>query len=89
MKANNYSNISNLKSENLTSWQQRSRQKKAEAMAKSQNKLDARPEWNSSSTQVENPHKLSHAEIIQRKMNAKSKNELKAREDYQRKLQQL
>ena len=32
-----------------------------------------KPEWNSDLS--ENPHKLSHAELLQRKLNAKSKNE--------------
>jgi hypothetical protein len=83
-----FSNISNLQGEKLTSWQQRSRQKKAEATAKSQSTIEQRPEWNASAGD-DNPHKLSHAELIQRKINAKSKNQMKAREDYQKKLEQL
>jgi hypothetical protein len=38
-----------------------------------------RPEWNSNLN--ENPHKISRAEVLQRKLNAKSKNELVAREE--------
>jgi hypothetical protein len=37
----------------------------------------------------ENPHKLSHAELLQRKLNAKSKNEGLAREEYRSKLEAL
>ena len=55
-------------------------------MAKSQAKLEKRPEWNA---EAENPHKLSHAEILQRKMNAKSNNAAAAREELQRKMQKL
>jgi hypothetical protein len=38
-----------------------------------------RPEWNSNLN--ENPHKISRAEMLQRKLNAKSKHELAAREE--------
>ena len=59
----NYRNISNIQGgEKLTAWQEKSRQKKAEAEEKSKAKLDARPGWND--TVVENPHKISHAEVL-------------------------
>ena len=38
---------------------------------------------------MDNPHKLSHAEVLQRKLNAKSKNEAAARMEYQMKLDRL
>ena len=46
-----------------------------------------KPEWNSDLS--ENPHKLSHAELLQRKLNARSKNEGIAREEYKSKLEAL
>ena len=46
-----------------------------------------KPEWNSQLS--ENPHKLSHAELLQRKLNARSKNETIAREEYRSKLEAL
>ena len=78
--SNKYSNISNLQGQKLTSWQQKSRQKKADTQANSTANLDARPGWNTSL--ADNPHKLSHAEVLQRKLNAKSKNEAAARHEY-------
>ena len=85
--SNKYSNISNLQGQKLTSWQQKSRQKKATAQANSTANLDTRPGWNDSL--ADNPHKLSHAEVLQRKLNAKSKNEAAARHEYQSKLDKL
>lgn len=41
--ANRFNNISNLGGEKLTSWQQKSRQKKAQADVKSQMNLETRP----------------------------------------------
>jgi hypothetical protein len=38
-----------------------------------------RPEWNSNLN--ENPYKISRAEVLQRKLNAKSKHELAAKEE--------
>ena len=46
-----------------------------------------KPEWNSEYT--ENPHKLSRAELLQRKLNSKSKNESQAKEELQHKLEML
>jgi hypothetical protein len=46
-----------------------------------------KPEWNNQIS--DNPHKLSHAEVLQRKLNAKSKNEGIAREEYRSKLEAL
>ncbi len=37
----------------------------------------------------ENPHKISRAELLQKKLNAKSKNEVAAREELQSKLEKL
>ena len=42
--------------------------------------MESRPGWNDSL--ADNPHKLNHAEVLQRKLNAKSKNEANAREEY-------
>ena len=44
------------------------------------------PEWNQGN---ENPHKLSKAELLQRKMLAKSKHEQTAKVELQQKLTQL
>jgi hypothetical protein len=44
------------------------------------------PEWNST---AENPHKLSKAELLQRKMAHKSKNEISAKMELQAKLEKL
>jgi len=86
--SNRFSNISNINGgEKLTSWQQKSRQKKAQASANSQATISERPGWNDSIG--DNPHKLSHAEVLQRKLNSKSKNAAGAREEYQRKLDKL
>ena len=49
--------------------------------------MEARPGWNDSL--ADNPHKLSHAEVLQRKLNSRSKNEAAARMDYQEKLEKL
>ena len=49
--------------------------------------MDARPGWNDNV--VENPHKISHAEVLQRKLNSKSKNEAAAREELQQKMDKL
>ena len=49
--------------------------------------MEARPGWNDNL--AENPHKLSHAEVLQRKLNSKSKNEAAARQEYQQKLKKL
>jgi hypothetical protein len=38
-----------------------------------------KPEWDS--TMTENPHKLSRAELLQKKLNSKSKNEFVAKEE--------
>ena len=84
-----YANFSNLDGEKLTSWQQKSREKKAATQAKSQAKMQERPQWNDNVLADENPHKLSHAEVLQRKLNAKSKNEAAARMEYQMKLDRL
>lgn len=46
-----------------------------------------RPEWNNQL--ADNPHKLSHAELLQRKLNARSKNETLAREEYRHRLEAL
>eukprot|EP00347_Sterkiella_histriomuscorum_P001841 403370472 len=46
-----------------------------------------RPEWNDGLT--ENPYKLSRAEVLQRKLNAKSKNEIAAKIELQQKYEQL
>ena len=46
-----------------------------------------RPEWNSNLN--ENPYKISRAEVLQRKLNAKSKHELAAKEELQQKLESL
>jgi hypothetical protein len=46
-----------------------------------------RPEWNANLQ--ENPHKISRAEVLQRKLNAKSKHETAAREELQAKLEAL
>ena len=86
--SNRYSNISNLHGEEkLTSWQQKSRQKKALVTTNSQVQMESRPQWNDSL--ANNPHKLSHAEVLQRKLNSRSKNEAAARADYQKKLDRL
>ena len=45
------------------------------------------PEWNSNIN--DNPHKISRAELLQRKLNAKSKHEVAAREEVQAKLEKL
>ena len=71
----------------MTAWQERSRQKKAESAVKSAQQMDSRPGWNDNV--ADNPHKLSHAEVLQRKLNAKSKNEASAREDLQKKMDKL
>ena len=60
--SNKYSNISNLQGQKLTSWQQKSRQKKAASVANSNSNLESRPGWNDSL--ADNPHKLSHAEVL-------------------------
>ena len=49
--------------------------------------MDSRPGWNDNV--VENPHKISHAEVLQRKLNSKSKNEAAAREELQHKMDKL
>ena len=54
---------------------------------KSQQKLESRPGWNDNV--VENPHKISHAEALQRKLNAKSQNAVQAREELQKKMDKL
>ena len=46
-----------------------------------------RPEWNSNI--AENPHKLTRAEVLQKKLNSKSKNEASAREELQAKMEKL
>ena len=46
-----------------------------------------KPEWNNNLN--ENPHKLNRAEILQKKLNIKSKNELAAKEELQAKLEML
>ena len=62
--------------------------KKAPLATNNQEKKDIpRPEWNSNLN--ENPHKISRAEVLQRKLNAKSKHELAAREELQAKLETL
>ncbi len=40
-----------------------------------------KPEWNENFSLSENPHKISQVEVLQRKLNAKSKNEQAAREE--------
>ena len=45
------------------------------------------PEWNSSV--VENPHKLTQAELLKRKMQAKSKHEMQAKQELADKLGKL
>ena len=39
--------------------------------------------------QNDNPHKLSQAELLHRKMNAKSKNEVSAKQELEKKYQNL
>lgn len=86
--SNRFNNISHLQGgDKLTSWQQKSRQKKAQSVANSAAQIESRPGWNDSL--ADNPHKLSHAEVLQRKLNAKSKNEATARQEYQEKLDKL
>ena len=85
--SNRFNNISNLGGEKLTHWQQKSRAKKAQASEQSAANLDTRPGWNDNI--ADNPHKLSHAEVLQRKLNAKSKNQAAARQEYQSKLNNL
>ncbi len=46
-----------------------------------------KPEWNDGYS--DNPHKISRAEVLQRKLNSKSKNEQAAREELQAKYEQL
>ncbi|CDW76881.1 UNKNOWN [Stylonychia lemnae] len=46
-----------------------------------------KPEWND--CLAENPHKISRAEVLQRKLNAKSKNEQAAKEELQAKYEKL
>ena len=88
MRSTQYTNISNLRGgSNLTHWQQTSRQKKALSSLRSQKNLENRPTWNDGL--AENPHKLSHAEILTKKLNAKSKNEATAREEVRQKMESL
>ena len=49
--------------------------------------MESRPGWNDNI--VDNPHKLSHGEVLQRKLNSKSKNEAQAREELQQKMDKL
>ena len=49
--------------------------------------MGARPSWNDDV--ATNNHKSSHAEVIQRRINAKSKNELAAKEELQQKMEKL
>jgi len=87
MKGTSFSNISNLRgTTNVPSWQRDQRQRTAVSAVHSKKKMTERPSWNEGS---ENPHKLSHAELLQRKMNAKSKNEAAAREEVKSKLDAL
>ena len=66
-----YSNISNLKNSSASV-------SIAVSKAPPKDKKNVeRPEWNG--TLSDNPHKLSHAEILRRKLNARSKNEGVAR----------
>lgn len=46
-----------------------------------------KPEWNSEL--AENPHKISRAELLQKKLNSKSKNESAAKEQLHAKLELL
>jgi hypothetical protein len=72
----------------LTPWQQQARQKIALTTVQSQKTLTTRPEWNDRPP-VTDEHKLSHAEQIQKKLNARSKNHDVAKQEVQAKLSAL
>jgi hypothetical protein len=62
----------------IPSWQAQARQRKALSSAKSSKDLTARPSWDSrpvNSEETDNQNKMTHAELLQRKLNAKSKNQ--------------
>lgn len=82
-----YNNISNIAGDtHIPSWKLDARVKQAKDQAKIQKKMEDRPGWNNN---PENEHKLSHAELLQRKLNAKSKNEALARAELQQKMDAL
>jgi hypothetical protein len=72
----------------LTPWQQSARQKAAMATVKSQKSLSQRPEWDSRPATA-TQDKLSHAELLQRKLNSKSKNSEAAKAELQSKMDAL